>query len=244
MIPQRLELQSTGDSNPEFSGGMRDEDQHAESELRDDPAEDEHAGNDGIRDDDAGGDDAGDEDAGDYPAGDDNAGDDNAGGDFSGDVPHGDMLPADDSGVAPMDEDDDAENIRTPRVSRTQKRGIVTSPSNKDKSPTKHVKYDRSVCMFCISQTDSDHTLVKMFCGPCQLDQSRHCVPQSGDKRNATACKTCASKKIQCQPPPRWAEKRPAVVRDPSPSAPKPAPRAPKKRPSSCKLFIIFCLYY
>lgn len=97
---------------------------------------------------------------------------------------------------------------------------------------------------FLYSQTDSDHTFVKMFCGPCKHDKSRHCVPQSGDKRNATACKTCASRKVQCQPPPRWAEKQPAAARDPSPPAPKRVPRAPKKRTSSCTSFIIFRLYY
>ena len=154
---------------------MRNEDQHAEYELHDHPAEETHTGDDDMRDDDAGDNDAGDNDAGDDDAEDgdtggddtggddagggdgdagaDNAGVDDAGGKCSGEmpsreIPTRDMFPADDSGVFPMDEDDDGANVSTPRVSRTQKRAIVASPSSKDKSPTKHVKYDRSVCIF------------------------------------------------------------------------------------------------
>ena len=91
---------------------------------------------------------------------------------------------------------------------------------------------------FLYSQTKSDHAPVKLFCGPCQNTDSRECVPQSGDKRNAVACQACADKKIMCQPAARWAEKQPAAVRNKSPTAPKPAPRAAKKRSSICKSFI------
>ena len=151
LTTQSLELQSTGNSNPEFTGGMHTEDQHAEDELRDELADDEHAGDDNDAGDDlAEEEDAGDDDAGDVEAGDVPSGEMPTEEMPFGETPSGDMLPADDSGAIPMDEDEDDANVRTPRVSRTQKRTIVPSPADKDKRPMKQVKYDRSVCTFFI----------------------------------------------------------------------------------------------
>lgn len=81
---------------------------------------------------------------------------------------------------------------------------------------------------------------MKWFCGPCQLNEASECVPQGPGKKHAIACLACAEKKVSCHPPAKWAEKRPAIVGNPSQSTPKPAPKSGRVRSTTCMSEIIF----
>ena len=140
-------------SNPEPHGG---EDEYGEDERDDD----EHPG---AGDRPFEGDPTGVEPSGDEPTGVDPVREDPTGVDTFGEEPtgvaHSGEEPADDDpGVTPMDEDET--DVRTPRISRTQKRAIIISPSEKDKHPAKYAKYaDRRVCIHFYSQINSDNAV-------------------------------------------------------------------------------------
>jgi hypothetical protein len=116
--------------------------------------------------------------------------------------------------IVPMDEDEDGGE--TPRKSQLGKRAIVLSPtSNKDVPQAQRQRRSSSArvpvrVLHLFNRSGLTNYPFQEFCGPCWKTGLLECVAQTGKKASATACTSCAQRKINCNPPADWALEREA----------------------------------